>query len=372
VPATFAAAPARPRLKPSVEPFAGSDGHLYLLRPGGEAEFVIRDAPEEQVALIELLGEGAATCHELAGALAARGFEGSSAEAVTASVEQLAGLGLIEDAAVDGAERLPAVALERYDRQLRYFADAAPDGTDAYELQARLARARVVVLGCGGLGSWALCGLACAGVGHIVLVDDDTVELSNLNRQLLFRMRDLGRGKAPASADALRAFNPELELTVVPRRVRSAADVRAVADGADLLVETADWPPYELARWVNRACAEVGVAHVSAGQIPPMVRVGPFFLPGETGCLECQERAARRAFPMYDEVAGHRAARPSPAATLGPASGLVGSILAMEAVHHLTGICPPATLGAALMIDLRTLEVRREPVPREPGCSVCG
>ena len=227
------------------------------------------------------------------------------------------------------------------------------------------------MLGCGGLGSWALCGLACAGVGRLVLVDDDTVELSNLNRQLLFRMRDLGFGKARAAAEALRAFNPELELTVVPRRVASAADVRSVADGADLVIETADWPPYELSRWINRACAEAGVAHISAGQFPPTVRVGPLYVPGETGCLECQERAARRAFPLYDEVVAHRAARPSTAATLGPASGLVGSILSMEAVHHLTGICRPATRGAALMIDLRTLEVRREPVPRDPACPVC-
>jgi bacteriocin biosynthesis cyclodehydratase domain-containing protein len=274
-------------------------------------------------------------------------------------------------------ERAPLGAIgseevARYGRQLLYFAGAMPL-VHPEEVQARLKRARVVVLGCGGLGSWTLCGLACAGVGTLVLVDHDRVELSNLNRQLLFRFADIGHRKALAAAQALTAFNPALTAQPVPRRVESAADVAELIDGADLLIETADWPPYDLPHWVNEACTLARVPHISAGQVPPTVRIGPLYVPGRTACHACQETATREEFPLAEELDAFRRTRAVPiAATLGPASGLIGSVLSMEALHWLTGLAEPATLGTSLAIDIQTLEVRREAIARRPDCPVCG
>jgi molybdopterin-synthase adenylyltransferase len=218
-----------------------------------------------------------------------------------------------------------------------------------------------------------LCGLACAGVGTLVLVDDDRIELSNLNRQLLFRVADVGRLKAVVAAEALAAFNPALALHPVPQRVGSAAEVAALIEGADLLIETADWPPYDLSRWINEACMVAGVPHISAGQAPPVLRIGPLYVPGRTACHGCQEAATTEAFLLVDELEAFRRSRPAPvAATLGPTSGVIGSILSMEALHWLTGLAEPATLGASLAVDMRTLEVRREEIARRPECPVCG
>jgi bacteriocin biosynthesis cyclodehydratase domain-containing protein len=95
-------------------------------------------------------------------------------------------------------------------------------------------------------------------------------------------------------------------------------------------------------------------------------------VPGETGCFACQETAYRRAYPMFDIAVEQRRAQPSPAATLGPACGLIGSQVGLEVMHHLTGLSKPSTLGVAHIYDLRTMEVQREPVVPEPGCPVCG
>ena len=90
------------------------------------------------------------------------------------------------------------------------------------------------------------------------------------------------------------------------------------------------------------------------------------------GCYACQESAYRDTHPLYDELVERRRGRPSPAPTLGPACAFVGGQVALETLHRVTGLCPPATLGAALLYDLRTMRVTREPVPRVPGCEVCG
>jgi molybdopterin/thiamine biosynthesis adenylyltransferase len=362
---------ARTRLKPTVEAFPASDGNVYILRGAELAQYVVADPGPLDRALLEELAYPGPSDGDLLASLGRRGLRAGEGE-VAERLEQLGGLGLLDPPEAAGVGTLSTEESARYDRQLLYFSDAAPPGTDPAHLQRRLLAARVVVIGCGGLGSWTLCGLACAGVGTLVLVDDDRIELGNLNRQLLFRRSDVGRPKVEVAADALRAFNPGLSVETVPRRVRGVEDVRRVIRGAELVVCTADWPIYEIQRWVNAACVQEGVAHVSAGQIPPTVRVGPLYVPGASACHECQESSGRRRFPLYDELVAFRQSRPVVAATLGPASGLVGSILSMEAIHHLTGLTSPATLGTALVLDLRSYAVHRESVERQPDCSVCG
>jgi bacteriocin biosynthesis cyclodehydratase domain-containing protein len=114
------------------------------------------------------------------------------------------------------------------------------------------------------------------------------------------------------------------------------------------------------------------VPRIVAAQFPPRVRIGPSYIPGTTGCLACQERALRRDHPLYDRVAEFRAGRPVVAATLGPASGIIGAAIAMDVVHHLTGIAAPATAGVGLTIDLRDWSVERAEVERDPDCPRCG
>jgi bacteriocin biosynthesis cyclodehydratase domain-containing protein len=354
------------RLKDTVEAFPASDGNVYIMRGTETAEYVIPAPTPVERALLEALGarprgEGLRATLERGGI----SVEPAELGRLLAPLDELGLLREPGDLRSDGAKG-------RHAGQLLYFADLAPPDGRAEEFQERLRRARVTVLGCGGLGSWTLCALACAGVGELVVVDDDSVELSNLNRQLLFKAADIGRLKVEAAGDALQAFDPELRLELVPRRVRTAADVAEVATGADLVVCTADWPVYEIGRWVNAACVRTGIPHVTAAQFPPFVRVGPLYRPGVTGCLECLERSSRRDFPFYDELIAFRRSRGIVAATLGAASGLIGSLLAMDAIHLLTGLAEPATTGAAVVIDMRTLELSREPVPREPDCPLCG
>jgi molybdopterin/thiamine biosynthesis adenylyltransferase/SAM-dependent methyltransferase len=354
----------RPRLKETVERFPASDGTLYLLRPG-RPDLALPELSADQQALLAAL-DGRHSPAELADL-----SPDLAADEVDATLAQLAELGLLEDGASDSNWLGPA-QIERYDRQLAYFGELVPAGAARAACQARLTEASVVVIGLGGLGSWTAWALAAAGVGCIAGVDGDVVEPSNLNRQILYREADVGRPKAAAAARALGAFNSDIELRAVGRRLESEADVAATVAGADFVVEAADRPPHLLGRWINSACAEAGVPHVSASQFPPTIRVGPTVTPGRPGCLACLEEQARREHPLFDELAAWRRETANAAATFAPACALVGGMVAADVVHAITGLSEPATRGAALVVDIRTFEVTREPVQPREGCEVCG
>jgi bacteriocin biosynthesis cyclodehydratase domain-containing protein len=350
----------RPRLKTTTEVFTTPDGELCLLRPSGDADLVLEGAGERGRELVMRLdGRSSRT------ALDAE----FGTECVSELVELLAGEQLLEDASA--YDVLPAEERGRYDRQLRYFADLAPAGISAPDCQARLRGARVIVLGVGGLGSWAALSLACCGVGELTLYDGDTVELSNLNRQVLYTGDDIGRPKAVVAAAAIRRFNAGISVQAHVRALASRGELARAVRGASCVVDAADRPAHDIERWVNEACFAEGVPYITMSHFPPFARVGPLYVPGETGCFQCQERAYRRSYGLYDHIVEQRRGAPSPAATLGPVCAFVGGQVALEVVHLLTGLCAPASRGMVRVFDTRTLTVTDEPVPRDPHCEVC-
>jgi molybdopterin-synthase adenylyltransferase len=351
----------RPRLKRTRETVLTAAGDIYILRPGEDADLVI-EQPDAATRELLVALDGGRSASELE-----REF---GAERVADALGQMSALGLLEDAADD--ERVTPRDAARYDRQLRYFSDVSSGPLPPSEHQRRLREARVLMLGVGGLGSWASYALVCCGVGELVLLDGDRVEESNFNRQILYRERDIGRPKAEAAAEALAEFDSSCRLTPLARRLESVEAVRELAEGMDFVVNGADWPAHDIERWVNTACFEVGVPFITMSHSPPVARVGPLYVPGTTGCFNCQEQTYRDGFPLYDELVEQRRGRPSEAATLGPVCAFIGGQVALETLHQLTGLVPPASLGVAYVYDLRTMEVSREPVPRVAGCAVCG
>lgn len=346
------------RLEHGVEIFDAPDGDIYILG-GLQGDAVIQEPTADERDVLLALQDGVPAEHAVA-----------RCSEPAAMLRDLWQAGVLE-AFEQPPTTVPLTAEQsaRFDRQMAYFADMQP-GREL-ELQGRLHEAIVVILGVGGLGSWTAAALACAGIGSLLLVDDDTVELSNLNRQLLFARSDVGRPKVQAAADALGRFNPELNIETRQMRMASTGDVASLLDGAHFVVETADSPIYSIGRWVNDACTHAGIPHISAGQFPPFIRIGPTFVPGQTACLECQERQTRQAFKHYDTLVSFRQAHPRQAATLGPASGSIGSMIAMDVCHYLTGIAAPGTLGRSITVDLRDWTIVYRDIDRDPYCPRC-
>jgi adenylyltransferase/sulfurtransferase len=217
--------------------------------------------------------------------------------------------------------------------------------------QERLRQARVLVAGLGGLGAPVSLYLAAAGVGSLRLVDADTVQLSNLNRQLLYATDDIGRRKAPGAQDRSQRLNPTINIEAVDTTM-TVENVADLVRGCDLIVDALDNYP---TRYVlNRASvsSRTPLLHGSVHGFDGMVTT---LVPGETPCLRC-------IFP-----------EPPPQATtpvLGATPGVVGCIQAIEAIKCLTGVGEALT-GRLLLFDGLGLKFREVRVKRDPQCPEC-
>jgi molybdopterin-synthase adenylyltransferase len=350
----------RPRLKRTTQRMETPNGDVYLLRPSSGADIHIENPDREGRRLLAAL-DGTWTEEEL--------IEEFGADEVGDLLAQFEELGIVEDAADD--DGIPEAVVERLDRQLRYFSDITT-GPTAAECQERLASARIAVLGVGGLGGWVALNLACCGIGEMLLLDFDRVELSNLNRQVLYSESDIGCYKAEAAAERLADFNSSIKLEPRVQRLDSEAAISETIAGYDLVIDACDWPAHDIERWINSACFAARIPFIAMSHFPPVARVGPLYVPGVTGCFSCQEIAYRRTFPLYDIAVDQQRGKGSPAATLGPACSMIGGQVGLDIMHHITGLARPSTLGVGHMYDLRTMAVDREPVVPEASCPVCG
>lgn len=350
---------ARPRLKRTTEQFQAPSGDLYLRRPSETADIRIKDPSPPLRQLLDAM-DGTRTRREL--------DQEFGVDLVSELIVQLAEMGLGEDAADD--DLIDPQTRARFDRQLRYFSDVSAEQTPS-QCQGKLEDARVAVLGVGGLGGWSALTLACCGVGEMLLVDFDTVDVSNLNRQILYGEGDIGQPKVGLAAERLGSFNSAIKIETHEVRLDSEAAVAAAIEGYSLVVNAVDWPAHDIELWVNSACFAAGIPYIAMSHYPPIARVGPLYVPGETGCYSCQEIAYKRSYPLYDAVVEQQRAQPSPAATLGAACALISGQVALDVMHFLTGLATPSSLGVSHIYDLRTMAVKKEQVVREQDCPVC-
>ncbi|MBN1178807.1 MAG: HesA/MoeB/ThiF family protein [Anaerolineae bacterium] len=224
--------------------------------------------------------------------------------------------------------------------------------------QQRLAAARVLVVGAGGLGSPAAFYLAAAGIGAIGLVDFDVVSLSNLNRQILHGAGDLGRPKTVSAAERLRALAPDVDVIRHAERL-DAASAEARVAAYDVVVECSD--NFETKFLVNAACVRAGVPLVWAsvlgweGQMSVVV-------PGRGPCYRC-------LFPPAVDLDGAPTARE--VGILGAVAGVFGALEALEAVKVLLGV-GESLAGRLLVWDGGTGAFETVAFSAQPGCPVCG
>ncbi len=224
--------------------------------------------------------------------------------------------------------------------------------------QARLQAATVAIIGAGGIGSPAIQYLAAAGVGRLVVIDDDAVELSNLQRQTIFATGDIGRAKAETAALAAEQLNPHVDAESRPTRL-TAANAAALMTGANVVLDGCDNFATRLA--VADAALHLRVPLVSAavGQFEGQLAVYRGWEPDKP-CYRCFVGNA----PDRDEASC------AEAGVLGPVTGILGSLAALEAIRGITPFGDDPA-GKLLLIDMLAWRFRTLTLPKDPGCPAC-
>ena len=224
--------------------------------------------------------------------------------------------------------------------------------------QEKFQRSHALVMGAGGLGSPVALYLASAGVGTLTLCDGDTVDLTNLQRQIVHRTEAIGRPKVESARDTLYGVNPETKVEIIAAQVAGEQLHQLVAQ-ADVVLDGCD--NFATRHAVNRAC----VTHKK-----PLVSGAGVRFDGQVSVFDMRDANAPCYACLFPEDAQGEELRCAVMGVFAPLTGIVGCIQAAEALKLLTG-AGKTLAGQLLLIDALTMEIRTIRLKKDAGCAVC-
>jgi len=223
--------------------------------------------------------------------------------------------------------------------------------------QQALKNSRVLIVGLGGLGSPVALYLAAAGVGFLVLADNDEVDVSNLQRQIVHDEHNIGMSKVESAAESLRQLNPNITIQTQAVRLDGEALLRALRQ-IDLVVDCTD--NFSSRFEINRACVAVKVPLVSGAAIRMEGQVSVFDNRNKDApCYQC----------LYSEVSDEQLTC-SESGVMAPLVGIIGSMQAMEAIKLLSGL-GQTLMGRLLLLDAMSMQWRSLKLKKDPACPCC-
>ena len=246
--------------------------------------------------------------------------------------------------------------LERYARQV-IMPEIDEQG------QQRLAAAKVLVIGAGGLGAPVILYLAAAGIGKITILDDDKVALTDLNRQIIYMMQDIGTSKARQAANAITRLNPVITATPIEARL-TADNAETLIRAHDIIVDCSDNP--ETRQLLGTSCHHMQRPLVFGGavQLEGQLSVFQSNIDGytDTPCFHC-------VFPAMPNT--QQAPRCSQVGILGPVTGVIGAMQALETIKLCLGLGTSLT-GKLFLFDGRDMRTMEIATTKNPDCPCCG
>ena len=364
--------PPRPVLKQSV-PYFTADDAIHFRLAGTLTS--LEDPDGKVLALLKLLDgtrEPDLICRELI----AR-YPDLTADDVRAAIADLDESRLIQDASDIGSD-FDTDARERWSRNFGFFETYACLDTSTYEFQRRIRDTKIAVLGLGGVGSHMLLDLVAVGFTDIKILDFDTVELSNLNRQILYGEPFIGQHKVRVAAQRAKDFNSGIRLQSEQARIGSADDVYRVVHDREIVIGTADNPKLDIEHWLNEGCVRAGAALISGGVVTQCAFLSTI-VPGISGCLRCCYDAAGENDPttrlVRQDLLATQARGERLAEDLAAFNGhvvLLAAQMVGEAVRLASRVSPPLTVGRMMEMafhDPRPLVT--ETFKRRDDCPVC-
>lgn len=238
---------------------------------------------------------------------------------------------------------------------LRYSRQISIKAMD-FEGQEKLKQAKVLIIGAGGLGCAASQYLAVAGAGAITLVDFDTVEVSNLQRQVLHQDANVGQAKVDSAKETLTGLNPHIQIDTI-NAVLDDHEIEALVAQHSIVMDCTD--NVMVREQLNQSCFKHKIPLISAAAIRMEGMVTVFDYQTTTPCYHC-----------FSQLFGEQQLSCVESGILAPVVGMIGCLQAVEAVKVIANM-GRTLAGRILMIDAMTMEFREMKLPKQPGCKVC-
>lgn len=378
----------KPKIKQSHHILKDKSGDICIGELPGSS-FIVRNPPKEFLSLLHIL-DGNSTVQRII-AMYRRMYPNiTDAElVVAATINKLIELNLLEDASLQ-SNVLTQAEMELYDRQMLYYSQVEKRREPRFIFQERLKKCRVAVFGLGGWGTWVSQNLALNGFGHIRLVDGDCVEVSNLNRQVLYRFEHVGISKAIAAADSISKINPYITTEAIEEYVNGTDEQLArLLENIDVLflawVNLSSFVPNSIAEKIHHYALRKKIAIIEFGGDPLSIFVGPVFPnDGTAPCMECIREEIRsdwygketanlnsfreaRISESYDD-----GARVVNAWQSSPSLSIMSGMAVDQIIKLITKCEPVALLGKRFYLSMQDFSKREISYAKKIDCIWCG
>lgn len=356
-----------PRIKPA-------HGVLYLknrIRLGQGPEYAVEiDDPDGRFALLISFLDGKHSLEEIVSAVGPT----LSEDEVMKAIKTLYESGHVDETPRDLLAMFSEPELSRYAVNMAFY-ELVAGSKDASEWQLLLKDSHVLIVGLGGIGSNVALAMAELGVGTIVGVDYDLVELRNLNRQVLYSTSRVGDRKADVAQSFIQSFNPNIRFVALDQRINSESDIQQIIDDytIDFIFCLADKPNGYIDFWVNAACHHSGIPYVG-GSIGGPIGTAYGVIPGQSACYQCEVDTDLDGHPELNEELNYVRQHDvqSPNSALGPACMFLAYFLSYEFLRHRLTLAPMLTTNQLFQVNFVTFAQTFHPMARRTNCSVCG
>ncbi len=265
---------------------------------------------------------------------------------------------------------------ERWSRNFNFFASFIKCDQNKYHYQEKIKEAKVLLLGCGGLGSHILYELAAVGFTQLTIVDFDKIELSNLNRQILYKEIDIGSEKVFTAKKRIEEFSKDIRVEAISQKISSSEDVSNLINGHDLVICVADKPRTQIVPWLNEACVRKNTPFINGG-LNHTVALIYSVIPHITGCTECWksyvDQTNKDASSILDQDFGENIEFIHPAPAFSPLVSTLTGLFLCEAIKIITDISPPSFTNKKIVFNFANSTIKEEEAwEKKDDCKLCG
>lgn len=357
-----------PRLKPHLE-FYSNEGKIYFFKNPGTA--IEMDDPSGFIAAVCKLMDGRLNLILLAEKLSL--IHPNESKYLKDLLKVLDESFLLEDCSINQPKNLTNYDIERWKRNIEFFGTYSKANENKYTLQEKLQSFKVTLLGLGGAGSHLIYDMAALGIHHILAVDFDTVELSNLNRQILYNETDIGILKTEVAKKRMSQFSPNAKIQFLNKKILSSEDIEQIIKGQDILISVVDQPRESIIDWVNKACTKEKIPFI-CGAFDWKWALCYSVMPGKTGCIECWKTDARKSNLLFHELIQKKefVTASSPNVAIVPFIAILTGLILTDLLKFVTGISEPKSFGKLQAFDFDTTNVSTiESWNINPNCIIC-